>query len=86
MKTNKPSSYQILKAEHQNLKKEFEDVNKSFTVGSIDSQIGVSALGILSCATLAWAQGFAQDVHLLEPVYIRNKVAYTASERKQTHS
>ena len=61
-------------------------INKSFTVGSIDSQIGVSALGILSCATLAWAQGFAQDVHLLEPVYIRNKVAYTASERKQTHS
>ena len=55
---------------------------KIFSASSIDSQIGVSALGVLSYAKVAWSAGLAQDVHLLEPVYVRNKVAFTAQERK----
>lgn len=56
---------------------------KSFSSAQIDPEIGISALGVLACAKAAWDAGLAQDVHNLEPVYVRNKVAYTADERKQ---
>jgi tRNA threonylcarbamoyladenosine biosynthesis protein TsaB len=32
-----------------------------------------------------WSQGLQQDVRLLEPLYIRNKVALTSAERGQQH-
>jgi tRNA threonylcarbamoyladenosine biosynthesis protein TsaB len=32
-----------------------------------------------------WSKGLQQDVHLLEPLYIRNKVALTSAERSQQH-
>lgn len=44
-------------------------------------EIVVSALGILECAKLQWAEHHQIDVHLLEPLYIRNKVAFTTRER-----
>ena len=47
----------------------------------LDPEIGVSALGILYCAKLQWAEHHQIDVHLLEPLYIRNKVAFTSRER-----
>jgi tRNA threonylcarbamoyladenosine biosynthesis protein TsaB len=47
--------------------------------------IGVDALGVLACAQQMWAQGLQLDVHLLEPLYVRNKVAFTAQERSQQH-
>ena len=56
---------------------------KPFPATQIDSDIGVSAIGILACAKIAWNAGLAQDVRKLEPVYVRNKVAFTAAERKQ---
>ena len=50
-----------------------------------DSDIGVNALGVLACAQEMWRMGLQQDVHLLEPLYVRNKVAFTALERSQNH-
>ena len=58
---------------------------KPFSAVQLDPEIGLSALGILACANQAWTAGLAQDVHQLEPVYVRNKVAYTAQERKQAN-
>lgn len=49
----------------------------------LDSTIGVNALGVLACAQQMWLKGLQQDVHLLEPLYIRNKVALTSAERGQ---
>ena len=51
----------------------------------LNRRIGVDALGVLACAKQMWAQGLQQDVHLLEPLYVRNKVAFTAQERSQQH-
>jgi tRNA threonylcarbamoyladenosine biosynthesis protein TsaB len=51
----------------------------------LNRTIGVDALGVLACAEQMWAQGLQQDVHLLEPLYVRNKVAFTAAERSQQH-
>ena len=47
----------------------------------INTDISIHALGILSCAQVMWSDGLQQDVHLLEPLYIRNKVALTTLER-----
>lgn len=49
----------------------------------LDPTIGVNALGVLACAQQMWLKGLQQDVHLLEPLYIRNKVALTSAERGQ---
>ena len=56
-----------------------------FLKTQLDPEIGVSALGVLACAKLSWCAGLAQDIHQLEPVYVRNKVAFTAEERKQAN-
>jgi tRNA threonylcarbamoyladenosine biosynthesis protein TsaB len=47
----------------------------------LDPDIGVSALGVLEFAKTQWAGSHQIDVHLLEPLYIRNKVALTTLER-----
>jgi tRNA threonylcarbamoyladenosine biosynthesis protein TsaB len=52
--------------------------------GTLDAEMTISGLGILSCAKLAFAQGKQHDVRLLEPLYIRNKVALTTAERAET--
>ena len=51
----------------------------------LDSTIGVNALGVLTCAQDMWSKGMQEDVHLLEPLYIRNKVALTSIERSLQH-
>ena len=51
----------------------------------LDSTIGVNALGVLTCAQDMWSKGMQEDVHLLEPLYIRNKVALTSIERILQH-
>lgn len=51
--------------------------------GFLDPEIGIHAEGILLCAQQQWLHGLQQDVHLLEPLYIRNKVALTTAEREQ---
>jgi len=56
-----------------------------FSNSHLDAYIGVNALGVLACAQNMWSQGLQQDVHLLEPLYIRNKVALTSAERSQQH-
>lgn len=74
-----------------NAVKEFGDrifgtVGARFPDDQINADIGIHALGILSCANEMWSQGLQQDIHLLEPLYIRNKVALTTLERTQkTH-
>ena len=51
--------------------------------GCLDSEITLSALGVLDCAKQFFAQGMQQDVHQLEPLYVRNKVALTTAEREE---
>ena len=63
----------------------FASVAQPLASSHLDSTIGVSALGILACAEEMWGKGLQQDVHLLEPLYIRNKVALTTAERIQQH-
>lgn len=57
--------------------------NACLSDARLNRTIGVDALGVLACAKQMWAQGLQQDVHLLEPLYVRNKVAFTAQERSQ---
>ena len=59
----------------------FASIENPFTDGQLDSDISMSAQGVLACAQEMWKKGLQQDVHLLEPLYIRNKVAFTAAER-----
>ena len=61
----------------------FTNTSHPFTSTHLDSAIGVNALGVLACAEEMWGKGLQQDVHLLEPLYIRNKVALTTAERIQ---
>jgi tRNA threonylcarbamoyladenosine biosynthesis protein TsaB len=49
--------------------------------GAIDTQITISAMGVLECAKQYLRDGLAQDIRTLEPLYIRNKVALTTAER-----
>jgi tRNA threonylcarbamoyladenosine biosynthesis protein TsaB len=63
----------------------FASAPSSFPSTHLDSTIGVNALGVLACAQDMWSKGLQQDVHLLEPLYIRNKVALTSAERSQQH-
>ena len=49
--------------------------------GPIDGTICISALGVLECAHQLFAGGLQHDVRHLEPLYVRNKVAYTTAER-----
>jgi len=51
----------------------------------MNPEIGVHASGILTCGQQMWSQGLQQDIRLLEPLYIRNKVALTTLERTQIH-
>ncbi len=51
--------------------------------GKLDAEITISALGILDCAKQAFSEGMHHDVRLLEPLYIRNKVALTTAERAE---
>ncbi len=61
----------------------FTSIQKPFPDSHLDAEIGVDAQGVLACAQAMWHKGLQQDVHLLEPLYIRNKVALTTLERKQ---
>lgn len=63
----------------------FASISQPFSTTHIDSTIGVDALGILTCAQDMWNKGLQQDIHLLEPLYIRNKVALTSAERSQQY-
>lgn len=59
----------------------FASIGKPFPSRQLDPDIGIDAQGVLACAQEMWKKGLQQDVHLLEPLYIRNKVAFTAAER-----
>lgn len=63
----------------------FVHASKFFPGSHLDSAIGVDALGVLTCAQGMWRKGLQQDIHLLEPLYIRNKVALTSAERSKQH-
>jgi tRNA threonylcarbamoyladenosine biosynthesis protein TsaB len=60
-------------------------IKDSFTSNQLDPDIGVDAQGVLACAQNMWRKGLQQDIHLLEPLYIRNKVALTSAERSEQH-
>jgi tRNA threonylcarbamoyladenosine biosynthesis protein TsaB len=51
----------------------------------LNADITVSALGVLECAKEHCQAGLLQDVHSLEPLYIRNKVALTTAERLEAY-
>ena len=61
----------------------FSSIQTPFTSSQLDPDIGVDAQGVLACAHDMWRKGLQQDIHLLEPLYIRNKVALTSVERSQ---
>lgn len=63
----------------------FASIAHPLSSGHCDSTIGVNALGVLACAQDMWVKGLHQDIYLLEPLYIRNKVALTSAERSQHH-
>ncbi len=63
----------------------YSSIQSPFPSSHLDADIGVDALGILACAQDLWRKGLQQDIHLLEPLYIRNKVAFTSAERSQQH-
>ncbi|QWD86105.1 tRNA (adenosine(37)-N6)-threonylcarbamoyltransferase complex dimerization subunit type 1 TsaB [Polynucleobacter asymbioticus] len=63
----------------------FASLSQSLASNQLDSSITVNALGVLDCARDMWSKGLQQDIHLLEPLYIRNKVALTSAERSQQH-
>ena len=50
--------------------------------GSIDPDASISALGILKCAQQSLQDGLHCEVRELEPLYVRDKVAYTTTERE----
>jgi len=51
--------------------------------GSLDAEIAISALGVMDCARRLFLEGRQHDVHQLEPLYVRNKVALTTAEREE---
>ena len=63
----------------------YSSIQSPFPSSHLDADIGVDALGVLACAQDLWRKGLQQDIHLLEPLYIRNKVAFTSAERSQQH-
>ena len=63
----------------------FAKMPNALASSHLDPEIGVNALGVLACAKTMWSHGLQQDVHLLEPLYIRDKVALTSIERSQQH-
>ena len=48
---------------------------------ALDSQIHLTALGVLACAEQGLREGRQINVHELEPLYVRDKVALTTQER-----
>ena len=50
--------------------------------GEMDPEITISALGILKCAQQSFQAGERLDVRDLEPLYVRDKVAFTTAERE----
>jgi tRNA threonylcarbamoyladenosine biosynthesis protein TsaB len=59
----------------------FSSTKSMVSKSQLEPDISVSALGILEFAKAQWISGHQIDVHLLEPLYIRNKVALTTLER-----
>jgi tRNA threonylcarbamoyladenosine biosynthesis protein TsaB len=57
-------------------------VNHSFPSEALDPEISISALGILELAQQMFKAGQQISVNQLEPLYVRNKVAFTTNERK----
>jgi tRNA threonylcarbamoyladenosine biosynthesis protein TsaB len=62
--------------------KSFRERLPSFN-GGLDSEITISALGLMAYAKHLFKKGLQQDVRLLEPLYVRNKVALTTAERTE---
>ena len=54
--------------------------------GSIDPDVSISALGILKCAQQSLHDGVQCEVRQLEPLYVRDKVAFTTAEREEGKS
>ena len=51
--------------------------------GPMDSDIAISALGVLKCAQQFFHEGVCCDVRQLKPLYVRDKVAFTTAEREE---
>ena len=54
--------------------------------GPIDPDVSISALGILKCARQSLQDGVQCEVRQLEPLYVRDKVAFTTAEREEGKS
>ena len=59
----------------------FSSIENPLAREQVDPDMSVNAQGVLVCAQDQWQKGLQQDIQLLEPLYIRNKVALTTIER-----
>ena len=55
--------------------------NTTLASNALDTQIHLTALGILDCAVQRFSEGRQIHVRELEPLYVRDKVALTTQER-----
>lgn len=52
-------------------------------MGPVELDVSISALGILMCAQQSLQDGVYSEVRKLEPLYVRDKVAFTTAERDE---
>ena len=73
---SKPEEINLLGIDHL-----MSGITQKLPSSSLDSEIHITALGVLECALQMWSAGQQCHVQDLEPLYIRNKVALTTQER-----
>ena len=63
----------------------FSQKESRLTEYQMNGELTIHSLGVLASAKDKWLHGLQQDVYLLEPLYIRNKVAFTTQERSDKY-
>jgi len=61
----------------------FTNLKAPLPIASLDAEIHLTALGTLDCAKQHYQEGRQINVRELEPLYVRDKVAFTTQERQE---
>jgi tRNA threonylcarbamoyladenosine biosynthesis protein TsaB len=61
----------------------FTNTGEQLSDADLDPDIQLSALGLLDCAKQMFKEGKQCPVRELEPLYVRDKVAFTTQERQE---
>ena len=59
----------------------FSNAKLPLPINALDATIHLTAIGVLDCAQSDWVEGRQINVRMLEPLYVRDKVALTTQER-----